>query len=95
MTSGIAKALGIPDCDVGPEPTKEELRAEGMPLDDAGRDMTNPFYGRKHTDETKKLRSEQQKARRATDHNHGVKINDRKKYHREYMRKWRKKRAAA
>ena len=66
-----------------PIPSRETLLAEGMALDENGKDILNPFYGKTHTEESNQARREYQTAVRAKDDNHGVKINDRKKYHHE------------
>jgi|TARA_Y100000296_G_scaffold41991_1_gene48397 poly-gamma-glutamate capsule biosynthesis protein CapA/YwtB (metallophosphatase superfamily) len=46
--------------DTTPVPTKQ-LLAEGWPVDENGKDMTNGMYGKKHSQRTLSLLSEQKK----------------------------------
>jgi hypothetical protein len=53
---GMCDALGIPwDGTYLEEPTAKQLLVEGMELDENGQDITHPFYGLKHTEESKEL----------------------------------------
>ena len=105
MTAEEANSLfpGLKDV---PTPTLEELLAEGVLLDENGKDTTNPRYGAKHTSSTrKKMKANQWDRKSKNNPNYGKKATDYNKqrssetnfqpdntnYHTLYKREWRKR----